>query len=172
MTADGIRKVMHMKTKDKIAAIRKHYSLSQDEFAEPLFVSRQAVSQWETGETIPSTDTLVLISQKYEIPLNALIGSEPLYWIAFEIKFKQARDRINFLSNPDYKLLMDNDNPTRPIVQMGRDSKEYEELQKAASSNPEIKGVRKNPFNYHTANRFLNLFPVNIGATTETVKQN
>ena len=64
-----------MDTKDVILEIRKKNNLSQDEMANNLFVTRQAVSRWETGETIPNTETLKLISKTYNISVNTLLGS-------------------------------------------------------------------------------------------------
>ena len=49
--------------------------LSQDELAEKVFVTRQAVSRWETGETVPSTDTLKELSRVLDVSMNALLGS-------------------------------------------------------------------------------------------------
>ena len=42
--------------------------------AQKLFVTRQAVSRWEQGETIPSTDILKLISKEFNISINTLLG--------------------------------------------------------------------------------------------------
>lgn len=64
-----------MDTKDVILEIRKKYNLSQDEMAEKLFVTRQAVSRWENGETIPNADSLKLISKLYNVSVNTLLGS-------------------------------------------------------------------------------------------------
>ena len=50
-----------METKDIIVELRKKNGLSQDELAEKVFVTRQAVSRWETGETIPNTEALMLL---------------------------------------------------------------------------------------------------------------
>ena len=47
-----------METKDVILKLRTQNGLSQDELAEKVFVTRQAVSRWETGETVPNTETL------------------------------------------------------------------------------------------------------------------
>ena len=44
-----------METKDIILELRTKTGLSQDELAEKVFVTRQAVSRWETGETVPNT---------------------------------------------------------------------------------------------------------------------
>ena len=50
-----------METKDIILELRTKRGMSQDELAQKLFVTRQAVSRWETGETVPNTETLKLL---------------------------------------------------------------------------------------------------------------
>ena len=52
-----------METKDIIYELRTKKGLSQEELAEKVFVTRQAVSRWETGEPIPNIDTLKLLSK-------------------------------------------------------------------------------------------------------------
>ena len=52
-----------METKDIILDLRTKKGLSQEELAEKIFVTRQAVSRWENGETIPNTETLKLLSK-------------------------------------------------------------------------------------------------------------
>ena len=47
-----------METKDMIHELRTKKGLSQDELAEKVFVTHQAVSRWENGETTPNTETL------------------------------------------------------------------------------------------------------------------
>ena len=64
-----------METKDIIVELRKKNGLSQDELAEKVFVTRQAVSRWETGETIPGTETLKLLSKLFNVTINTLLGS-------------------------------------------------------------------------------------------------
>ncbi len=54
-----------MDTKDIILELRTKKGLSQDQLAEKAFVTRQAVSRWENGETIPNTETLKLLSTEY-----------------------------------------------------------------------------------------------------------
>lgn len=63
-----------MKTSEIITDIRKHHGLSQDQMASKLFVTRQAVSRWENGETMPNVDTLKLISKVFDISINKLLG--------------------------------------------------------------------------------------------------
>lgn len=64
-----------MKTKDIILELRTKKGLSQEKLAEQIFVTRQAVSRWETGETIPNTETLKLLSQLFDVSINTLLGS-------------------------------------------------------------------------------------------------
>ena len=64
-----------METKDVIFSLRTKKGLSQDELAEKVFVTRQAVSRWETGETVPNTETLKLLSEFFDVSINTLLGS-------------------------------------------------------------------------------------------------
>ena len=64
-----------MNTKDVLFALRTGRGLSQDELAERVFVTRQAVSRWENGETVPNTETLKLLSDFYNVSINTLLGS-------------------------------------------------------------------------------------------------
>ncbi|MDO4307846.1 MAG: zinc ribbon domain-containing protein [Eubacteriales bacterium] len=47
----------------------------QDQLAERVRVTRQAVSRWENGETQSNTDTLKLLSQEFDVSINTLFGS-------------------------------------------------------------------------------------------------
>ena len=64
-----------METKDVILELRTNKGLSQDELAEKVYVTRQAVSRWENGETIPNTETLKLLSGFFDVSINTLLGS-------------------------------------------------------------------------------------------------
>lgn len=64
-----------MKTKDVILELRNKKGMSQDELAEKVFVTRQAVSRWENGDTIPNTETLKLLSKLFDVSINTLLGS-------------------------------------------------------------------------------------------------
>ena len=64
-----------MNTKDVIYELRTKNGLSQDELAQKVFVTRQAVSRWETGETVPGTETLKLLSNLFGVSSNTLRGS-------------------------------------------------------------------------------------------------
>ena len=64
-----------MKPKDIILKLRTAKEMSQEELAEKVFVTRQAVSRWETGETTPNVETLKLLSQLFDVSINTLLGS-------------------------------------------------------------------------------------------------
>lgn len=64
-----------METKEILLKLRTQAGLSQEELSQKLFVTRQAVSRWETGETIPKTDTLKQLSKLYNVSINTLLGS-------------------------------------------------------------------------------------------------
>ena len=64
-----------MNTKDVLLELRTKNGLSQDELAEKVFVTRQAVSRWENGETTPNTETLKLLSNLFNVSINTLLGA-------------------------------------------------------------------------------------------------
>ena len=64
-----------MQTKEVILELRNKKGLSQEELAEKVFVTRQAVSRWENGETVPNTETLKILSKLFEVSINTLLGS-------------------------------------------------------------------------------------------------
>ena len=61
---------------NKLYELRKKAGLSQEELAEKLSVSRQAVSKWECGESLPDTEKLIAISKFYSVSLDELVGNE------------------------------------------------------------------------------------------------
>ena len=60
-----------MKIDQKLYLLRKKNGLSQMEVANELNTSRQAISKWETGVAIPSSNNLISLSKLYSIPLDA-----------------------------------------------------------------------------------------------------
>ena len=64
-----------METREIILKLREKSGMSQDELAEKLFVTRQAVSRWETGKTTPDIYTLKKLSALFDVSINTLLGS-------------------------------------------------------------------------------------------------
>lgn len=59
-----------MELKEKLVALRKEKGLTQLVVAEKLNVSRQAISRWESGTALPSTDNLRCLGALYEVPID------------------------------------------------------------------------------------------------------
>ena len=57
----------------RLAYLRKEARLTQEELAEKIGVSRQTVTRWETGETIPALDALINLAAAFAISLNELV---------------------------------------------------------------------------------------------------
>ena len=74
-----------METRKVILELRTKRGLSQDELAEKVMVTRQAVSRWENGETVPNTETLKLLSKEFDVSINTLLGElwSFLYFLCF-----------------------------------------------------------------------------------------
>lgn len=64
-----------MEIQEILKTLREKKNLTQDQLAERVMVTRQAVSRWENGETQPNTDTLKLLSREFDVSINTLLGS-------------------------------------------------------------------------------------------------
>ncbi len=64
-----------MENQNILKSLREAHHLTQEQLAERVMVTRQAVSRWENGETQPSTDTLRLLSREFDVTINTLLGS-------------------------------------------------------------------------------------------------
>ena len=80
-----------MKLSDNIKAIRKENNLSQEQFAEQVGVSRQAVSKWESGQSYPEMDKVLLICKLYNYNIDELMNEN-----VKEVKeTKESKIKIN-----------------------------------------------------------------------------
>ncbi|MDY4812707.1 MAG: helix-turn-helix domain-containing protein [Ruminococcus sp.] len=68
---------MNIETANKLLQYRKASGLSQEELAEKIGVSRQAVSKWERAEASPDTDNLILLAKIYGVTLDELLMGDP-----------------------------------------------------------------------------------------------
>ena len=64
-----------MELQEKLSTLRKQHKITQMELADKLGVSRQAVSKWEQGTALPSTENLIHLSELYGVPLEILAKS-------------------------------------------------------------------------------------------------
>ena len=69
-------KLMNIKTANRLCELRKAHNLSQEELADKLGVSRQAVSKWERSESSPDTDNLIQLAALYNISLDELLNGK------------------------------------------------------------------------------------------------
>lgn len=65
-----------MKLEEKLVSLRKAKGLSQMKLAEMMNVSRQAISRWEVGTAVPSTDNLIYLGRLYNVPLEYLLHDD------------------------------------------------------------------------------------------------
>ena len=68
-------RLRNMEFQNVFTDLRKKAGLSQNDAADRLFVTRQAVSRWERGETVPESETLLAISKLFGVSINTLLGS-------------------------------------------------------------------------------------------------
>ena len=71
-----------MEFHEKLLELRKSRGLTQEELAEALFVSRTAISKWESGRGYPSIDSLKEISSYFSVSIDDLLSGEQLISIA------------------------------------------------------------------------------------------
>ena len=88
-----------MEFNEKLQELRKGKGLTQEELAEKLFVSRAAVSKWESGRGYPSIDSLKEISRYFSVTIDELICPEEIISAAEEEKQAFAGRTISFISN-------------------------------------------------------------------------
>ncbi len=89
---------MNIEVANRLQQLRKAKGLSQEELANILGLSRQAISKWERAETSPDTDNLICLARLYNISIDKLLDtSESME----EIKERIAQERIDEISNKE-----------------------------------------------------------------------
>ena len=86
-----------MEFHEKLQELRKRRGLTQEELAEQLFVSRTAISKWESGRGYPSIDSLKAIAGCFSVSLDDLLSSDAVLTIAEEDR-KQQEKRFRTLA--------------------------------------------------------------------------
>ncbi|MBQ8175037.1 MAG: helix-turn-helix transcriptional regulator [Clostridia bacterium] len=84
---------------EELYALRKQKGLSQEQLAEELGVSRQAISKWENGTAMPETETLIALSRCFAVSLDVLVGNAVSENSPVEASSTRSQkcDRIRFL---------------------------------------------------------------------------
>ena len=86
-----------MEFHEKLQELRKNRGITQEELAESLYVSRTAISKWESGRGYPSIDSLREISNYFSVTIDDLLSSEKLLSIAEKENAKNLRSMCDFL---------------------------------------------------------------------------
>ena len=86
---------MTIETANRLCAYRKNRGFSQEELAEKIGVSRQAVSKWERAEASPDIDTLILLAKIYGVTLDELLNTDPKNEATEEPTDGEAQDRVS-----------------------------------------------------------------------------
>ena len=73
-----------MNFSEKLYELRKKEGFSQEELAEKVNVSRQSVSKWESGQSTPEMDKLILLSNIFNISIDELVGKESINSLKIE----------------------------------------------------------------------------------------
>ena len=79
-----MKEVVGMEFNEKLQELRKQKNLTQEQLAEQLYVSRTAISKWESGRGYPSIDSLKEISNYFLVSLDELLSSEEILTVAQE----------------------------------------------------------------------------------------
>ena len=97
---------------DKLLKLRTQYGYSQEALAEKLNVSRQAVSKWELGTTLPETDKVISISEFFNVSTDYLLKDK------FQLSNNDSLDRVvlKFLGSAQ-----DMDNISKELVEIMKD---------------------------------------------------
>lgn len=90
-----------MNFSEKLQSLRKNKRLTQEDLAEKLFVSRAAISKWESGRGYPNIDSLKSIADFFEVTVDELLSSNELINIATE----EQNEKEKFFKNLVFGLL-------------------------------------------------------------------
>ena len=104
----------------KLQLLRKKNGLSQEELAERVGISRQAISKWESGQSTPDLNKLILLSEIYNVTIDSLVKDSDEYDI-LQGAFNNIDD-----SNSDRKDTRDDSKNTQIVINFGSNRIEYE----------------------------------------------
>ncbi len=106
---------MNIKIADRLVELRKKNGFSQEQLAEKLGLSRQAVSKWERAEASPDTDNLICLAKIYNVSLDELLDTDQsIEEIAQETKEKE--ERISYQKDDEDHDLDDQMSPNNKLV--------------------------------------------------------
>lgn len=116
---------MTIETANKLLKLRKQHNLSQEELAEKLGISRQAVSKWERAEASPDTDNLILLARLYNVSLDELLNVDIKLYNKDTIPLSKHKDEPTQDSNTS-DTTCNEFNPNSYIVNTIQSTYEYQ----------------------------------------------
>ena len=108
----------------EIANIRKNQNLTQEEFGSIFHVTRQTVSNWETGKNYPDLQTLVEISERFDVSLDAILKGDKKFIKTidrerFAASYRRGKHWISALSGGGVGLLLSGVQSSDSAVRVG-----------------------------------------------------
>ena len=130
---------MNLEVANRLQQLRKAKGLSQEELANILGLSRQAISKWERAETSPDTDNLICLARLYNISIDKLLDTSES---TEEIKERIAQERIKDVTDKNEETCetieeIDEENCSENEEEVGLGEEEKELLKKADSKSGE-----------------------------------
>lgn len=109
---------MNIETANRLYELRKKNGLSQEELADKLGISRQAVSKWERAEASPDTDNLILLAKLYGVTLDELLNSDTAFDLAEENVESIPEEEIKEVkeSKPKHKVMTEDEKKEKNFV--------------------------------------------------------
>ena len=121
---------MTIEIADRLIKLRKKHGLSQEELADKLGLSRQAVSKWERAEASPDTDNLICLAKLYGVSLDELLSTdddvETIVKEQVKPEAKEEKGDSIVLTDDDGSKVIIKDNHIRCV---DKDGKEVEKFQ-------------------------------------------
>lgn len=105
----------------KLQLLRKKNGLSQEELAERLGISRQAISKWESGQSTPDLNKLILLSEIYNVTIDSLVKDSDEYDI-----LQDSLNNNNIDDSDRKNTTNDNSKNTQIVINLGANRVEYE----------------------------------------------
>ena len=134
---------MNIEIANRFQQLRKKHNLSQEELAEKIGVSRQAVSKWERAEASPDTDNLILLSKLYGISLDELLRTDSVQLGNSGVSLK--KEDYGFSDESVKEVRPDNytEDEIYPGRNSGKSGENISENQEASSGSSEAANVKE-----------------------------
>jgi len=118
---------MNIEIANRLQKLRKEFGYSQEELADKLGISRQAVSKWERAESSPDTDNLIILARLYNMSLDELLydtetNEEIKERTKDSLESKEDKTRIELTDDEGQTLKID-DNGVKFLDKDGKDVK-------------------------------------------------